>query len=196
LIKLGHQVAHPTAWEIPNTAAIDPTLRRSGPTRKQFPTAQARTVIATDFLHVDTVLQRRIYVPVFIKHHTRRLHTAGITTTPDGAWTAQQARNPAMSTGTRLAEMRFPIRDRGGQFTDKFDAVFQDCALRILKSLRTVLTEFQTHYNSARPHQGIGQHVPDHDPDQPTAHVIDPDTARIHRRPVLAGLTSEYQVAA
>jgi putative transposase len=118
-------------------------------------------------------------------------------------------------------------RDDGS--TDVFDAVFQDCALQILKSppqapranaicerlvgtlrrevldqtlilnqahLRTVLTEFQTRDNSARPHQGIGQRVPDNHPDQPTAHVIDLDTARIHRRPVLAGLTSEYQVTA
>jgi putative transposase len=27
--------------------------------------------------------------------------------------------------------------------------------------LRAVLTEYQTHYNTARPHQGIAQHVPD-----------------------------------
>jgi putative transposase len=26
--------------------------------------------------------------------------------------------------------------------------------------LRAVLTEYQTHYNTARPHQGIAQHVP------------------------------------
>jgi hypothetical protein len=61
--------------------------------------------------------------------------------------------------------------------------------------LRTVLAEYAGHYNTARPHQGIGQRVPDHDPDQQVASVIDLDTARTHRRPVLGGLTSEYQVA-
>jgi transposase InsO family protein len=27
--------------------------------------------------------------------------------------------------------------------------------------LRAVLTEYQTHYNTARPHQGIAQEIPD-----------------------------------
>jgi hypothetical protein len=48
----------------------------------------------------------------------------------------------------------------------------------------------------SRPHQGIGQRVPDHDPDQQVASAIDLDTARIRRRPVLGGLTNEYQAAA
>jgi hypothetical protein len=30
--------------------------------------------------------------------------------------------------------MRFLIRDRGGQFTGQFDAVFEDCGLRVLRS--------------------------------------------------------------
>src|SRR6266516_7077229 len=36
--------------------------------------------------------------------------------------------------------------------------------------LRAVLTEYQTHYNTARPHQGIAQHVPDSDRDAPPRH--------------------------
>jgi hypothetical protein len=74
-------------------------------------------VIATDFFHVDTAPLRRVYVLVFIEHYTRRLHVAGITANPDGAWTAQQARNPVMAMGERLEGMRFLIRDRGGNFT-------------------------------------------------------------------------------
>jgi putative transposase len=62
--------------------------------------------------------------------------------------------------------------------------------------LRAVLTEYQTHYNTARPHQGIAQHVPDADRDTPRATVTDPGTARIHRRPVLGGLINEYTHAA
>jgi transposase InsO family protein len=62
--------------------------------------------------------------------------------------------------------------------------------------LRAVLTEYQTHFNTARPHQGIAQHVPDADRDTPRVAVTDPGTARIHRRPVLGGLISEYTHAA
>ena len=131
LIKLGHRVAHSTVWEILHAAGIDPALRRSGPAWKQFLAAQSRAVIATDFLYVDTVLLKRIYVRVFIEHCTRRLRVAGITAHPDGAWTALQARNLAMALGERLWEMKLLLRDRGGQFTASFDAVFEDCGLRI-----------------------------------------------------------------
>lgn len=74
-------------------------------------------MIATDFLHVDTVLLRRVYVLVFVEHHTRRLHIAGISAHPDGAWSAQRARECAMTLGQRLEAMSFLIHDRGGQFT-------------------------------------------------------------------------------
>jgi phenylpyruvate tautomerase PptA (4-oxalocrotonate tautomerase family) len=62
--------------------------------------------------------------------------------------------------------------------------------------LRAVLAEYAAHYNAARPHQGIGQHVPDDDPDHPIAKVIDLETARVRRKRVLGGLISEYQAAA
>jgi hypothetical protein len=62
------------------------------------------------------------------------MHIAGITAHPDAAWTAQQARNLATEMDTRLEEMKFLIRDRGGNFTTSFDAVFEDCGLRVLRS--------------------------------------------------------------
>jgi transposase len=47
--------------------------------------------------------------------------------------------------------------------------------------LRAVLTEYQEHYNTARPHQGISQRVPDGDP---TRHVTaaHPATCKIRRK--------------
>jgi putative transposase len=39
--------------------------------------------------------------------------------------------------------------------------------------LRTVLTQYQAHYNTARPHQGISQNVPNDECDAPRATVID-----------------------
>ena len=111
-----------------------PAPRRAGPTWKQFLTAQARGILAADFVQVDTVLLRRLYVLIVIEHGTRRVHLAGITAHPDGAWTTQAARNVLMDLGQRAASVKGLIRDRAGQFTSSFDAVFTAEGIRILAS--------------------------------------------------------------
>lgn len=114
LIKLGHQIAASTVWQILHDAGIDHAPRRTGPTRKQFLTAQARGILAADFVHVDTACLRRIYALIIIEHGTRRAHLAGITAHPDGAWTAQAARNFLMDLGQRATSVKFLLRDRAG----------------------------------------------------------------------------------
>jgi putative transposase len=133
LVKLGHPIAASTVWQILHDARIDPAPR-NGPTWKQFLTAQARGILAVDFVHVDTVLLQRIYALIVIEHGTRRVHLAGITANPHGAWTTQAARNLLMSLGQLTTSVKFLIRDRAGQFTDAFDAVFQAEGIRILAS--------------------------------------------------------------
>jgi putative transposase len=134
LVRLGHPIAASTVWQILHAAGIDPAPRRAGPTWKQFLTAQARGVIAADFVHVDTVLLRRVYALVVIEHGTRRAHLAGVTANPDGSWTTQAARNLLMDLGQRAASLKFLIRDRAGQFTSSFDAVFTAEGVRIVAS--------------------------------------------------------------
>ena len=90
--------------------------------------------LAVDFLHVDTVLLKRLYVLVFIEHGTRRMHLGGVTANPTGAWTVQQAHNLAFTLGQRFEDTRFLIRDRGSNFTASFDAVFQAAGTRIVVS--------------------------------------------------------------
>ena len=74
-----------TVWKILKAAGFDPAPRRSGPTWRQFLTAQAHTILAIDFAHVDTVFLRRLYVLVAIEHGRRHMHIAGITANPTGA---------------------------------------------------------------------------------------------------------------
>jgi transposase InsO family protein len=83
---------------------------------------------------VDTVLLRRIYALIVIEHGTRRAHLAGVTAHPDGSWTTQVARNFLMDLGQRAASIKFLIRDRAGQFTESFGAVFTADGIRILPS--------------------------------------------------------------
>ena len=134
LVRLGHPIPASTVWQILHAAGIDPAPRRTGPTWKQFLTAQAHGVLAVDFVHVDTLLLRRIYALIVIEHGTHRVHLAGITTNPDGTWTTQAARNVLMDLGQRATSVKFLIRDRAGQFTGSFDAVFAAEGIRILAS--------------------------------------------------------------
>jgi transposase InsO family protein len=57
-----------------------------------------------------------------------------------------------------------------------------------------VLTEYLRHYNTARPHRGLGQLAPTQ------AHTRPPEINlaeyRIRREQVPGGLTHEYQIAA
>jgi putative transposase len=127
-------VAPSTVREVLRAAGIDPAPRRSGPTWRQFLHAQAAGILAVDFLHVDTALLTRLYVLVFIEHGTRRMHLGGVTASPSGEWTVQQARNLALTLDQRFEDIRFVIRDRGSNFTASFDAVFQATGARILRS--------------------------------------------------------------
>ena len=229
LAKLGVRVAPSTVYEILRAAGIGPAPRRAGPTWRQFLHAQAAGILAVDFLHVDTVLLKRLYVLVFIEHGTRRMHLRGVTANPTDEWTVQQARNLAVILGGRFENFRFLIRDRGSNFTRSFDALFQAARARIMRTavqaprmnatcerllgtlrrelldrtlilseahLRAVLIEYQGHYNTARPHQGIAQRVPDAGRAAPRPAMADLDIGRIRRKPVLYGLINEYTHAA
>jgi len=121
-------------YEILRVAGIGPAPRRTGPTWRQFLHAQATGLLAVAFLHVDTVLLKRLHVLVFIEHGTRRMHLGSVTANPTAEWTVQQARNLALSLGERLEGVKFVIRDRGSNFTQSFDAVFQANGTRILRT--------------------------------------------------------------
>jgi putative transposase len=80
---------------------------------------------------VETVLLQRLYLLVLIGHGIRRLHVAGVTAHPIGAWAVRQARNLAMDLGDRLGTLRFLIHDRDPAFTAMFGEVFKAEELRI-----------------------------------------------------------------
>jgi putative transposase len=74
-------------------------------------------------------------VLVFIEHGTRRLHLAGVTAHPTGAWAVQQARNLTMDLGDRIGTLRFLIHDRDPLFTAAFEEVFKADGLQIIKTM-------------------------------------------------------------
>jgi hypothetical protein len=91
-------------------------------------------MLACDFFTVDTITLRRIYVLFFIELSTRRVHLAGLTENPDGAWTAQQARNFVFSLPERERPLKFLVRDNDGKFTRAFDTVFNAEGVHVIRS--------------------------------------------------------------
>jgi transposase InsO family protein len=134
LVRLGHSIAPSTVREILNAAGIDPAPRRSGPSWRDFLTAQAEGIIAADFFPVDTVLGTRLYAMAFLEHGARRLHITGVTRQPTGEWATQQARNLAADLGTCAESLRFVLRDRETRYVGSFDAVFVAEAIDVLLS--------------------------------------------------------------
>jgi len=130
LLKLGLRVSPSTVRRILLAAGLEPASRRIGPSWQQFLRQQAASMLACDFFTVETISLRRFYVVFFIELETRRVHLAGCTTNPTGAWVTQQARNLGF-TGL-FDRIRFLVHDRDSKFTAAFDEVFRSEGITII----------------------------------------------------------------
>jgi len=175
---------------------------------------------------VETVLLKRSYVLVFIEHGTRKLHLAGVTARPTGAWVVQQARNLAMDLDDRLGTLRFLIHDRDPLFTTAFAEVFKAEDLRnittlprtprmnaicerVIGTLRRELLDRTLILNERHLALVLREYVNHYNghrphqsrqqrpPDIETQPVGDvADLRSVRRKPVVAGLINEYHHAA
>jgi putative transposase len=134
----------------------------------------------------------------FIELDTRRVHLAGVTANPAGAWVAQQARNLLLPGERRV---RFVLRDRDAKFCRAFDDVFRSEDAEVLLTpvqapnanafaerwigtvraecldwllivgrghLEQVLRVYTEHYNRHRPHRALRLEAPDANQDRPS----------------------------
>jgi putative transposase len=124
LLKLGHRVGGSTIRRVLKDLKIPPAPKRhTDITWRRFRHAQAATMLAAGFFHVDcAVALQRLYCLFVIEAGSRYVHILGVTAHPDGPWTTQQIRNLPMDLSDRAADVRFLVRDRAGQFTASFDA--------------------------------------------------------------------------
>lgn len=131
--KLGVRVSATSVRTILRRHRLGPAPRRGGPSWTQFLRSQAAATLACDFLTVETVGLTRLYVFFVIELDHRRVHLAGVTAHPTGAWVTQAARNLLMDLDDHAHRFGFIIRDRDGKFTAAFDTVFAAAGIDVLK---------------------------------------------------------------
>jgi putative transposase len=131
---LGLKVSATTVRKILHEAGVGPAGERCGPSWRSFLRQQAHSMLAVDFFTVETISLQRLYVLFFIEVGSRRVHLAGCTANPTGAWVTQQARQFAWTLHEAPPRFGFLIRDRDSKFTRSFDALFASEGIRVVKT--------------------------------------------------------------
>jgi transposase InsO family protein len=133
LRKLGVRVSATSVRRVLRRHRLGPPPR-GGSSWSEFLRAQAAGILATDFLTVDTVFLKRLYVLFVIELGSRRVHLRGVTAHPSGPWVTQVARNLSGEFIEQNRRFEFLIRDRDTKFTASFDEVFFSEGIRIIRT--------------------------------------------------------------
>ena len=174
---------------------------------------------------IRTTLRRHGLDPVPRRTTTTwRVHLAGVTTHPNGAWITQQAPNLLLALGERERRLCLLLRNPRREVHPQLDDVF--CAEVLLTPVRApnanahaerwirtvpaecldwllivgrghleqVLRVYVQHDNAHRAHRALGLQPPDPAVGQTLTGKDQP--ARVHRRDLLGGLVHEYRQAA
>ncbi|MGO8870052.1 MAG: integrase core domain-containing protein [Acidimicrobiales bacterium] len=134
LRKLGVTVSKTSVATVLRRHDLLPAPRREGPTWSAFLSVQAKTIVATDFLHVDSILHRHYYALFVIEVDSRAVHLLGVTANPASAWVTQVARHFASNLEEQGRRFRFLIRDRDSEFTASFDEVFSSIGIETVRT--------------------------------------------------------------
>ena len=163
----------------------------SSPTWATFLKNQASVIWACDFTVANDWLFRSWYIFVVLELKTRWIAHIGVTQFPTDEWTAQELREAtpwgsgpqylirdrdskyarqfsAVAAGSGIQELKTPYRTpRANGICERFMGSLRgECLDHILthdgKHLQQVVQKYTNYYNQERPHQGIGQRIPNH----------------------------------
>ncbi|RKY16043.1 MAG: hypothetical protein DRQ55_18790, partial [Planctomycetota bacterium] len=135
---VGHRVASSTIANVLKANGIKPAPDRASSWRT-FLKAHWEQIGATDFFSVEVWTPRGLttyYVLFIIDLSSRRVHLAGITTSPGEVFMAQIARNLTDACDGFLGSHRFLICDRDGKFTPSFRKTLEGAGTRIILTPR------------------------------------------------------------
>jgi putative transposase len=217
LSKLGIRVAKRTVQRYMRGAR--PAAPRSGQRWRTF--LRNHTVWACDFLQAYDIWFRPVFAFFIVDVNVKRVVHIGVTRAPTQAWTARQLRNATpfgqgpqfiirdrddkfgaifdrVANGAGVHVLRTAVQaPLMNSVCERFlGSVRRECLdhLIILSEphLQQVLVEYALGYfNTARPHQGIGQRIP-----VTNERVRAKFAGSVTAIPVLGGLHHDYRVAA
>ena len=127
MANLGHVLAHSTVANILRRHGIEPAPERNRKTTwKEFLTRHWDQIVATDFFTVEVWTcsgLTRFVVLFFMDLNTRRVEIGGISSSANGLWMNQIARNLADAVDGFFAGKRYLIHDRDPLYTIDFLAI-------------------------------------------------------------------------
>jgi transposase InsO family protein len=169
---------------------------------------------------VTDLLFRPVFAFFIIALGSRRVVHVGVTRHPTDQWVAQQLREATpfderprflirdndakygprfdrLAAASGICVLRTPVRaPRANAVCERFlGSVRRECLDHVLvlgeRQLSRVLRKYVAFFNRARPHQGLGQALPEPSPGELARHA-----GPIRAVPVLGGLHHTYQRAA
>jgi len=178
LLKLGIRISRGT---------VKKYMRRA---RRGLPPVKRGQAWACDFVQTYDLFFRTVFAFFIIELGSRRVVHYGVTRSPSDGWVAQQLREATPyderprflirdndseygQCFTRVAEdrrieiLRTPVRaPKANSICERFlGSVRRECLDHILilseRHLHQVIGEYVAYFNHSRPHQGIGQRIPD-----------------------------------
>ncbi len=176
---------------------------------------------ACDFLQTYDLLFRPSFAFFLIELGSRRVVHVGVTRSPSSAWVTQQLREATtwgdgprflirdndakfgrrfdtVAEGSGIKVLPTPVRaPNANAACERFlRRVRNECLDHVIvlteEHLASVLQSYCEYFNAARPHQGIGQRIPDRPPEREAVHGSD----SVQEIPILGGLHHEYRLAA
>jgi putative transposase len=134
LRKLGIAISATSVRNILTKAGVPPAPQRDRQSWRAFLQAHAESILACDFFTVDTIWLRRLYVLVFLSIGSRRIEYVACTSSPNGDWMLQQARNLLMELDDHDRQVRFLIHDRDRKFPRAFDALLAGEKIKVIRT--------------------------------------------------------------
>jgi putative transposase len=174
---------------------------------------------ACDFLQVTDLFLRPLFAFCIIELQSRKVIHVGVTRSPTDPWVAQHLREATpygqapkylicdndskfgpcfarVATTSAIEILKTPVHaPQANALCERFlRSVRQECLVHLLilheKQLQRVLNQYVAYFNLARPHQGIGQQLPEPNRSPLSSHQAGDKVIAV---PILGGLHHDYQ---